>query len=295
LGIYHQDPGQNESAYTTPNKTVQILPPKAQAPLHGGFIPGRRSEQYARLFEEFVRHARFTNKFIGAAAGAIAAAVAIAVLAALWPFHHVSKIETANKLPQAVGTPVPSQETTASLGDSAKVPFPLPDSFGIYALSDNKLVELEQLSIPVPDVRIALSAEINKPSSIIIPDGKPAFILFRRDLQNNVPQKIVLRIIARMAKETTIVDGKAKTINLEGTWRIRNISRDLKISPIPGQREMVMAHIGDEGALDPGRYVLVINRTGYDFTVAGPVQSPVFCLEKFEAANGSVFNQCRTL
>jgi len=105
----------------------------------------------------------------------------------------------------------------------------------------------------------------------------------------------VLRIIARTAKETTIVGGKAKTTNLEGTWRIRNISRDLKISPIPGQREMVMAHISDDGALDPGRYVLVLNRTGYDFTIAGPVQSPVFCLEKFEVANGSVFNQCRTL
>ena len=102
----------------------------------------------------------------------------------------------------------------------------------------------------------------------------------------------MLRVIARMARETKIVDGKATTTKIDEAWRIRNISRELKISPIPGQREMVIAR-ADDVTLAPGRYALVLNRVGYDFTINGPVNSLEFCLEGFEAANGSVFTQCR--
>ena len=161
-------------------------------------------------------------------------------------------------------------------------------------LSDNKLTELEPLPISIPDARIALSAEIDKPSATTISDERPAFILFRRDLLNNVPQKIMLRVIAHMARETKIVGGKAGTTNIDGAWRIRNISRELKISPIPGQREMVIARLDGDVPLATGRYALVLNRTGYDFAVKGTVQSPEFCLEKFETSSGSLFNQCRT-
>ena len=136
-----------------------------------------------------------------------------------------------------------NEETTAPTDNSPKVAFPLPSSFGIYVLSDNKLTELEPLPISIPDARIALSAEIDKPSVTTISDERPAFILFRRDLLNNVPQKIMLRVIAHMARETKIVGGKAETTNIDGAWRIRNISRELKISPIPGQREMVIARL----------------------------------------------------
>ena len=187
-----------------------------------------------------------------------------------------------------------NEETPAPTDNSPKVAFPLPNSFGIYVLSDNKLTELEPLPISIPDARIALSAEIDKPSATTISDERPAFILFRRDLLNNVPQKIMLRVIAHMARETKIVGGKAGTTNIDGAWRIRNISRELKISPIPGQREMVIARLDGDVPLATGRYALVLNRTGYDFAVKGTVQSPEFCLEKFETSSGSVFNQCRT-
>ena len=39
---------------------------------------------------------------------------------------------------------------------------------------------------------------------------------------------------------------------------------------------------------------VVLNRNGYDFTINGPVQSPVFCLEEFETVNGSTFTECRS-
>ena len=117
---------------------------------------------------------------------------------------------------------------------SPKLPFPLPTSFGIYLLNDNKLAELEALPINVPDPRVALSAEIKNPSAVTISDHKPAFILFRRDLLNNAPQKVMLRVIARTRRETKIVNGKPVISEIEGAWRVRDISHELKISPYHG-------------------------------------------------------------
>jgi hypothetical protein len=56
---------------------------------------------------------------------------------------------------------------------------------------------------------------------------------------------------------------------------------------------MVIARLDDGVSLPAGRFALVVNRLGYDFTIDGPMQAPEFCLEGFETANGSVFTQCR--
>ena len=186
------------------------------------------------------------------------------------------------------------KDAGATPAESApKVSYPLPTSFGIYALHNNKLTGLETLPISVPDARVALSAEIKKPSTLEISDTKPSFILFRRDLLNNAPQKIIVRVIARMARETKVVDGKPKVTEIEDTWRIRNMSRELTVAPVPGQPEMVIARLDEDTPLSAGRYALVFNRVGYDFTIKGPVQSLDFCLEGFETLDGTVFNQCR--
>ena len=160
-------------------------------------------------------------------------------------------------------------------------------------LSNDSLTELKALPINIPDPRIALSAEIKAPSAVAISDNRPSFIIFRRALLNNAPQKLMLRVIARVVRNTKIVGGKVAKNDIEGAWRIRNISRELKISPIAGQSEMVIEKLDDDLSLAAGRYVLVLNRSGYDFSINGVVQSPAFCLEEFESANGAVFNQCR--
>ena len=196
-------------------------------------------------------------------------------------------------------TALTKQESTAPTQQEDRkeqkaLPFPLPASFGIYALSNNELTELQPLPIGVPDPRVALSAEITKPSATTIPDNKPAFILFRRDLLNSVPQTVALRAVARVIRETKIVGGKATVTNIDGTWRIRNVSHELRVSPVPGQPEMVIARPANDVPLAAGRYALVLNRVGYDFTIKGQEDSPEFCLEGFEASNGSIFSQCRT-
>ena len=174
------------------------------------------------------------------------------------------------------------------------LPYPLPSSFGIYALTNNSdLTELQPLPIAIPDPRVALSAEITKPSGTTISDNKPTFILFRRDLLNSAPQTLALRAVARVVRETKIAEGKPTVTNIDGTWRIRNVSHELRVSPVPGQPEMVIARPVNDAPLAPGRYALVLNRVGYDFTINGKQDSPEFCLEGFEASNGLIFSQCR--
>jgi hypothetical protein len=95
-----------------------------------------------------------------------------------------------------------------------------------------------------------------------------------------------------MAQQTKIVDGKAITTKTDQSWRIRNTALELKVSPIPGHREMIIAREDDKLVLTPGRYVLVVGGLGYDFTVAGSGPSPAHCLEQFETGSGPVFTEC---
>ena len=297
--IHHKQSKQLAVTDGSSNAAIQILPPEPIAPLHAGpqSIQWSDNFQVSRLTEEFVRRARLSNVFTGLAFLGMAAIGAAIIAVVVWPSYKGSPLPIIKNVPQPVVTAVkpsePKENITEPTKSASKLPFPLPTSFGIYVLSNNKLTELQGLPIGIPDARIELSPEIRQPSLTTISDSKPAFILFRRDLLNNAPQKIMLRVVAQTMKETKIVNGKTLTSDVEGSWRIRNISRELKISPIEGQREMVIARLDDDVSLAAGRYALVLNRTGYDFTITGSVKSPVFCLEAFETTNGSVFTQCK--
>jgi hypothetical protein len=296
-----EDVEPSDTAPFSPGTALQILPPQPIPPLYAGFAPVQRMEDspYDRRPEEFAFYKRFANQLVGIL---VAGIVLIGIIIFFGTFWLSSKappqIVVANTLPKTEVTAAKQNSSNlqdaTQKDDSPKVPYPLPTSFGIYVLSDNKLTELQALAMNVPDPRIALSSEIKTPSTITISDNKPAFILFRRDLVNNVPQKITLRVVARLARETKIVDGKATSTNIEGAWRIRNISRELRVSPIPGQREMVIARLEDNVSLAAGRYELALNRTGYDFTVAGPVKAPAQCLEQFESTTGPIYSECRS-
>ena len=66
-----------------------------------------------------------------------------------------------------------------------------------------------------------------------------------------------------------------------------------KSGTIENQREMIIAKLDEGVVLSPGRYLLVLNCIGYDFSIDGPTPSPAHCIEQFEAANGTIFTQCR--
>jgi hypothetical protein len=187
--------------------------------------------------------------------------------------------------PVAVATPsgappVPA-EAKPSGAASNPLPFPVPGDYGIYALSVNDaLSELFPLPERVPDKRIAMSTPINLPSRTTVPDGKARFIVFRRDLVGNTPDRIEVRVVARVTR----------------AWNIRNLSYEFRVRPVPGNPEMLL--VQSEKAdfeLPAGRYILVLRDQGYDFTVAGKVTDLAQCLERTDAANGAFYSECQKL
>jgi len=292
-----------EAAPTPSTSLVQVLPPRRPPPLQDWLDPIQVRDFSYESAPEFRFYKRLEREKLAILAFCMVLIGAVVVLASvLWLPVKTSQPVVATAPPPVAVPAQPAAPPQAAAAPPVaappvappKLPYPLPNSFGVYALSDNKLTELQTLPISIPDPRVALSAEIKDPSTKIVSDTKPAFILYRREFRNNVPQKISLRVIARMVRETKIVDGKAEVTQLEGPWRIRDISRDLTVSPVPGEPEMLIARLEDGISLDPGRYALVLNRTGYDFTIDGPVQSKDFCLEGFETTNGSIYTPCRT-
>jgi hypothetical protein len=173
------------------------------------------------------------------------------------------------------------------------LPFPLPKTYGIYAASNGQLVELQPLAVKTPDARIQLSAAITTPSKATLSDSELAFVVFRRDLVNNAPQTASVRVVARVIRETKFVDHKAQVSPVEGSWRIRSKAFTFKVAPLEGTREMVVIRPPPEFVFPAGRYALVLNGVGYDFTVAGPITASEQCLEQMEALNGTVLSECR--
>jgi hypothetical protein len=150
--------------------------------------------------------------------------------------------------------------------------FPLPSFYGIYAANHGDLYELEALPGRVPNQRIFMSAVMSKPSRT----------RFRtRDRQGG-------------ARHELHHGGKGSHSRAGRLWAIRNISYDFRVSPLSDHPEMLVIQPNDPDLiLVPGRYGMVINDTGYDFTVAGKITDATQCLERVEAANGTFYSECR--
>src|SRR5579862_5524611 len=70
---------------------------------------------------------------------------------------------------------------------------PLPTAYGVYVLSNGKLTTLDLLPIKVPDPRIAISAPISTPSQVHLQPGQLQFVVYRRDLLNDAPDRVSMR------------------------------------------------------------------------------------------------------
>jgi hypothetical protein len=194
---------------------------------------------------------------------------------------------------QDAPTNVGSAVAAAPIPVQPALPFPMPASYGLYAVSNGQLSELEALPIKMPDPRVQMSAEITKPSATVVPDGKVSFVVFRRDLANSAPEKASVRVVAQVAREMTFKAGKATVNPVEGEWRIRNQSYDFKVSPLPHNKEMILIQADAETVLPAGRYALAFGGFGYDFSVAGPVTAPAQCMERTETTSGMIYSECR--
>jgi len=192
--------------------------------------------------------------------------------------------------------PDPAQQSlvTGAVSQGA-LPFPLPTDYGVYALNDAKLSELNVLQEQVPDKRIAMSTPINQSSRTTLPDGKARFVVFRRDLVGSAPDRIEVRVVARVVRALMFdAKGKASFSPISDAWNIRNLSYEFRVRPIPGNPEMLMVQSENpDFVLPAGRYVLALKNQGYDFTVNGKVTDPTQCLERTDAANGTFYSDCQ--
>lgn len=173
---------------------------------------------------------------------------------------------------------------------------PLPTTYGIYALSNGQLTELDSLPIRVPDPRIAISAAISAPSRAHLSNRQLRFIVYRRDLINNAPDKASLRVVARVVRALTFdAKGKAKFVDVDGTWVVRGgNSYMLKVAPIANNPEMVVIRPENADFVFPaGRYALVLQNAAYDFTLDGSATDAAHCLERADALNAPVYTECR--
>jgi hypothetical protein len=188
----------------------------------------------------------------------------------------------------------PAAVRTASVSPGAP-PFPLPSDYGVYALNNNALSELSMLQERVPDKRVAMSTPISQPSRTTLADGKARFVLFRRDLAGNAPERIDVRVVARVMRALTFdARGKPSFTPVSDAWNIRNISYEFRVRPLPGNPEMLLVQpAAADFVLPAGRYVLALSDQAYDFTVPGEVTDPAQCLERTDAANGEFYSACQ--
>jgi hypothetical protein len=171
---------------------------------------------------------------------------------------------------------------------------PLPTDYGIYAISDGALSELHLLGTQVPDKRIAMSTPLSEPSRTVISDGKAKFVIYRRDLVSSAPDRIEVRVVARVVRAIKFdPNGKPVFSPVSDAWNIRNLSYELRVRPIGESPEMMLVQAENpDFTLPSGRYILVLKNEGYDFTVGGNVTDPSQCLERTEAANGIFYSGC---
>jgi hypothetical protein len=174
--------------------------------------------------------------------------------------------------------------------------FPRPTSYGIYAISNNQLIELEQIATAPVDPRTRSLLQIAKPSRTIIHDARVTFIGFRRDFMSSAPDKVAVRIAARIA-HSMIFDASGKpvvTTPETASWLIRDQGYDLRVSPVRDNPEMVALRPDDpDFAFPAGRYELLLGGQHYDFVIAGAVTDPAQCVEGFATVRGPAFNECK--
>jgi hypothetical protein len=203
--------------------------------------------------------------------------------------HKIEKPE-AKPVLQASADGVQTPLTTPS---PQSLGFPLPSVYGIYAVSGGRLHELEPLVGRVPDQRVFMSTPVKTPSRTVLPDGQTVFVIYRRDAANSAPERVSVRVIAKVLREMTFNAGQASTMNAQNTWTIRNISYDFRVAPLGEGSEMLIIRPESEDFVFPaGRYGLVIKGQAYDFTIAGPITEPAQCLEGIKAENGTFYSEC---
>lgn len=194
----------------------------------------------------------------------------------------------------AASAPSPGRES-APPEPPQKEPYPVPTSYGVYAVAEDRLYLLNPVPIVVPDLRVAMSSPIANMQNTMLPTGRLAFIIYKPDMRA-MPERLDVRVLARIARSTMFGEGgKPQKKSGDFGWIIRNVATPYRVGPLPRHVDMqLVRHQSETFALSPGSYVLTLNGQGYEFTVGGTVTDPNQCVERLEAQNGVFFSPCPT-
>ena len=172
--------------------------------------------------------------------------------------------------------------------------WPIPVTYGVYAISEGQLNELEPLGFRVPDPRVFMSATIKSPSRTNLPDGRVVFIAFRRDIATTAPDRVTVRVIARIARAMTFNSTSPAVTPLNEEWTMRSTSYELRVAPVIEQPEMVLFRPeSPELCVSCGPLRARAQEPSFRFHSSGPITDPAHCLERTEAANGAFYSECR--
>jgi hypothetical protein len=207
--------------------------------------------------------------------------------------HQIGRVTDVNST-DAGGTsqsPALAVKATARSGVSD---IPLPSSYGVYALSDGKLTTLDLFPLKIPDSRVAMSALVSTPSQAHLAAGPLQFVVYRRDLANDSPDRVAVRVVAQVKRALTFgPGGNASYTTVEQSWVVRSNSYDMSVTPVGDNPSMVVIRPQHAEFVFPaGRYALVVKKEAYDFTVDGPVRDPAHCLERTDALGSAVYSEC---
>ena len=196
--------------------------------------------------------------------------------------------------------PSANDKTPAARPKTVSLPgipnMPLPSAYGVYAVSGGKLTEIDLLPIKVPDPRVAISTLISTPSRAQLPIGQLQFVVFRRDIANDAPDRVAVRVVAQVKRALTFdAQGKPTVTNLEASWVVRSNSYQMSVAPVPDNPEMIVIRPDHPVVFPAGRYALVLKGVAYDFTLDRPITDTAHCLERTDALNAPIYTECRNL
>jgi len=162
----------------------------------------------------------------------------------------------------------------------------------VFASVPGQMIELDPLPIKMPNFHVQSYAPISKSAPRPISGENLAFVVFRRDFVSAPQQTVMVHVVATVRRTTKLFNGKPTIEPLEGIWQVRDKYYEFMVSPLEGRSEVVVIQPRRGFVLPAGRYALVLNGTGYDFVIAGPVTAPEQCMEEVQVVNETILTQC---
>jgi hypothetical protein len=120
------------------------------------------------------------------------------------------------------------------------------------------------------------------------------FVVFRRGLAADAPDRVSLRVVAQVTRALTFdATGKPSLKNVDQSWVVRSNSYQMTVAPVADNPEMILIRPDPPELLLPaGRYALVLKDGAYDVTLDGPISDRAHCLERTDALDAPIYTEC---